>query len=96
MAGENGQRCETCRYWKRGSGKPAGARATTGTCRRFPPVHLPTVLTACIDSYAKEERPDASLVKVQQTWFWGQPATEARDWCGEWRPKDPGPGRTGG
>jgi hypothetical protein len=90
MAGESGQRCETCRYWKRVPGKPAGAKAVTGTCRRFPPAHLPTVLSACAESYRKEDRADATLVMVQQTWFWGQPATGARDWCGEWQPKEAG------
>jgi hypothetical protein len=89
MTGEAYQRCETCRFWKRGQAKPIG-KAPSGTCRRFPPVHLPTVLAACTDSYQKEEEPDASLVKLQQTWFWGQPATAAGDWCGEWEAKEDG------
>ena len=74
----SGERCETCRFWRKWpTRKDADGEVPVGTCRRFPPVIV-----------ANEEiqpAPDDDI-RLSSTMY---PATYGDDWCGEFQPKLP-------
>lgn len=95
------EKCETCKFWQRGTGKGE----QIGECLRYPPVPTPflNALNArekfgtgdgwgkgfgVYGDYSKEPHQyDAALQECHNLMAWGSPTTCEDDWCGEWQAK---------
>lgn len=101
--GSDGERCETCRFWKEWAGDPDD---DYGDCRRHPPVRdqaADVIVALSMMSYGPMLRqppdrgPEIETVGDQLANFDGLkmpgvfPITAAEDWCGEYQPRKPLP-----
>jgi hypothetical protein len=96
---ERKERCETCRFCDQFA--PDDLRRELdyiGTCRRMPPVHLPSVLDLLVRDDDEQYEADKGekmtdfdfrmgvTDEAGQGHVWGWPTVSDDDWCGEWQP----------